>query len=275
MCFMFTGALLSLAILPPATTVKYSNVATESSEILKLFSNWKMLLLLPAAWASNFFYTYQFNNVNGLLFNVRTKGLNNVFYWGAQMVGSMGIGYLLDFSVESRRRRGFVGIVVVALMSSGIWAGGLANQLRFKHGDWPYGEIDFKDGRMFAGPFVLYFGYGLLDAMFQSLIYWVIGALADDSQILSRYSGFYKGVQSAGAAVAWQIDTRKTPLMTQLIINWVLTTASYPLLALLVFLAVKDGSPATAVEDAESKVASAAPAVEGENSKELEFSKAS
>lgn len=56
-----------------------------------------------------------------------------------------------------------------------------------------------------------------------------------------RYSGFYKGVQSAGAAVAWQVDTHKVPLLSQLIVNWSLTTISFPLLVVLVALAVKDG----------------------------------
>jgi hypothetical protein len=55
-----------------------------------------------------------------------------------------------------------------------------------------------------------------------------------------RYVGFYKGVQSAGAAVAWQVDAHKVPLLSQLIVNWSLTTVSYPLLAILVMLAVKD-----------------------------------
>ncbi|KAL5738865.1 hypothetical protein ACOSP7_031626 [Xanthoceras sorbifolium] len=250
MCFMSAGALLSLAILPPSkvvrddgsrcTNIKYSSVSTEVCEISKLFLNWKMLLLVPASWASNFFYSYQFNNVNGLQFNLRTRGLNNVFYWGAQMVGSIGIGYLLDFSFKSRRTRGLVGIAVVALLGSAIWAGGFANQLNYSHDKLPE-KLDFKDsGSNFAGPFVLYFSYGLLDAMFQSMVYWVIGALADDSETLSRYSGFYKGVQSAGAAVAWQVDTRKVPLLSQLIVNWSLTTISYPLLIVLVVMAVKD-----------------------------------
>ena len=47
-------------------------------------------------------------------------------------------------------------------------------------------------------------------------------------------------MQSAGAAVAWQVDTHKVPLLSQLIVNWSLTTVSYPLLVLLVMLAVKD-----------------------------------
>ena len=145
-----------------------------------------MLLMFPAAWASNFFYRNQFNNVNGVLFNLRTRGFNNVFYWGAQMIGSVMIGYIMDFSFKSRRVRGLVGIGVVALLGTGIWVGGLVNQLGYSRHDKPT-RLDFKDsGSDFAGPFVLYFSYGLLDAMFQSMVYWVIGALADDSETLSR-----------------------------------------------------------------------------------------
>lgn len=198
MCFMTVGALLSLAILPPSkvirddgsrcSNIKYSNVSTELVEIIKLFLNWKMLLIVPAAWSSNFFYTYQFNNVNGVLFNLRTRGLNSVFYWGAQMVGSIGIGYLMDFSFKSRRTRGFLGIAVVAALGTGIWVGGLVNQLKYNRADSKtIKKLDFKNsGDDFAGPFVLYFSYGLLDAMFQNVVYWIIGALANDSETLSR-----------------------------------------------------------------------------------------
>ncbi|KAF3432711.1 hypothetical protein FNV43_RR23813 [Rhamnella rubrinervis] len=270
MCFMFVGALLSLAILPPSrvirddgtrcTNIKYSNVSTEAVEIVKLFRNWKMLLIFPAAWSSNFFYTYQFNHVNGALFNLRTRGLNNVFYWGAQMLGSIGIGYLMDFSFQSRRARGFAGIGVVGVLGTAIWGGGLANQLHYSTNDLPV-KLDFKDsGVDFAGPFVLYFSYGLLDAMFQSMVYWIIGALADDSEILSRYVGFYKGVQSAGAAVAWQVDTKHKSPMFQLVLNWSLTTLSYPLLVVLVMLAVKDEKKAEEGAEKEANPSSNYPA---------------
>lgn len=47
-------------------------------------------------------------------------------------------------------------------------------------------------------------------------------------------------MQSAGGAVAWQVDSHKVPFLNQLIVNWALTTVSYPLLAVLVLLAVKD-----------------------------------
>ncbi|AES72683.1 UNC93-like protein 1 [Medicago truncatula] len=247
MAFMSLGTVLSLTILPASKVVRddgtkctnmlYSNVATECVEILKLFYNWRMLLIIPAAWSSNFFYTYQFNHVNKTQFSLRTRGLNNVFYWGAQMIGSIGIGYTMDFSFKSRKKRGIVGISVVAVLGSIIWGGALANQIKHKHGK----VLDFKEsGSDFAGPFVLYFSFGLLDAMFQSMVYWSIGALANDSEVLSRYTGFYKGIQSAGAAVAWQIDNHNVSPMTQLIVNWVLTTLSYPLLLVLMILVVKE-----------------------------------
>ncbi|GER46762.1 UNC93-like protein 1 [Striga asiatica] len=234
MAFMSIGTVLSLSILHPGrvlredgsrcTNIKYSSIRVEAREILKLFLDWKMLLIVPASWASNFFYSYQFTNVNGVLFNLRTRGLNNVFYWGAQMIGSVFIGFVMDFSFKSRRARGLFGVGLVAVFGTAIWSGGLVKQLDYSRVDLPEQRLDFRDGGEFAGPFVLYFSYGLLDAMFQSMVYWVIGALADDTEILSRYTGFYKGVQSAGAAVAWQIDTHKVPFLNQLITNWALMT---------------------------------------------------
>lgn len=70
-----------------------------------------------------------------------------------------------------------------------------------------------------------------------------------------RYVGFFKGVQSAGGAAAWQIDAHKVSPINQLIVNWGLTSISYPLLAVLVMLAVTDSGSnseeAVARKDAE------------------------
>ncbi|KAI6672866.1 hypothetical protein NL676_000772 [Syzygium grande] len=179
-CFMTVGTLLSLAIFPPnkvihddgasCTKMEYCSVLTEASEIVKLFLNWKMLLIAPAAWAGNFFCSDQFNNVNGALFNLRTRGLNNVLYWVAQILGSIGIGYVLDFSCSRRKMRGYVGIGIVALLGTAVWGGGLANQLKCSRHDLPE-KLDFKDsGSDYAGRFVLYLSYGLMVATFQTPI---------------------------------------------------------------------------------------------------------
>ncbi|TVU33831.1 hypothetical protein EJB05_15642, partial [Eragrostis curvula] len=102
------------------------------------------------------------------------------------MLGSAAIGYFLDFGFTSRRKRGLDGVFIVAVLGTAIWGGGLANQLTYTRDSLPAGGlIDFKDGRRYPGPFLLYLSYGLLDAMFQSLVYWTIGALTNESQILS------------------------------------------------------------------------------------------
>ncbi|KAJ2704918.1 hypothetical protein FB645_002871 [Coemansia sp. IMI 203386] len=68
----------------------------------------------------------------------------------------------------------------------------------------------------------------MVDAHLQSFAYWLIGTMTNDSQMLARYAGFYKGVQSLGAAVAWQLDAQNVPLMTQVIVNWVLFNLAIP-----------------------------------------------
>jgi len=85
-----------------------------------------------------------------------------------------------DLKLASRRRRGVVGIAIAAALSTAVWGRGLANQLWYRDGSWN-DLIHFKDGRRYLGPFLLFFSYGLLDAMFQSLIYWIIGALFFES----------------------------------------------------------------------------------------------
>jgi hypothetical protein len=55
------------------------------SEFKGLFETLKtdyyIVLLFPLFWASNWFYTYEFNDMNAYYFNIRTRALNNLFYW--------------------------------------------------------------------------------------------------------------------------------------------------------------------------------------------------
>jgi len=48
--------------------------------------------------------------------------------------------------------------------------------------------------------------YGFLDACWQTYAYWLMGALSNDPRKLAYFAGFYKSIQSAGAAVVWRID---------------------------------------------------------------------
>ncbi|KAJ2850267.1 hypothetical protein IWW36_002015 [Coemansia brasiliensis] len=270
------GAVLGLALAPPSKVtrsdgssvvlVKYTSARKEALEILKLFLNPTILALIPMCFTSNFFYSYQFGPVNASIFNIRTRGFNNIFYWGAQMVGAYFLSFLLDNQHMTRRKRGLYAFVIVAVFFNAIWGGTLKQQLKYTHGplpsgeptDYPGGLIDFLEHKRAAGPIILYTLYGLGDALYQNLAYWIIGSLTNDNQKLSRYAGFYKGIQSLGNTVAWQLDAKNVSYMNQLIGNWVLLGISlFPMLY--VILTLKDHSedisvPEKVAEGADDKL---------------------
>lgn len=103
------------------------------------------------------------------------------------------------------------------------------------------GNHDCPEGASYVGPLFLYMFYGLNDAAWQTYSYWLMGALSNNVTVLSRYSGFYKSIQSCGAAVAWRINAAGTSFMTELIICFAFLVASIPG-ALFLSMRIKDRS---------------------------------
>ncbi|CAM6093608.1 unnamed protein product [Calypogeia fissa] len=259
MVIMACGSLLSLALLPPSKVFrsgsepvsmhKYSSSTTEAVEISKLFMDWRMMLLAPMFLASNWFYTYQFNAFNGGgLFSTRTRAFNGTFYWTAQIFGSNLMGNLLDsqFISKSRKTRAQVGLRALLVISTAVWGGGYAYQRTFSRESVQNlieaNKIDLRESDRYAGPFVLYTCYGLFDAVWQTYCYWIMGALTNDTRKAARFSGFYKAVQNAGAALAGQVDAKKVSFMNELIINWALLTFGCISAAFVTQFAVKDSN---------------------------------
>ncbi|KAF8982787.1 hypothetical protein BGZ46_000636 [Entomortierella lignicola] len=213
----------------PVTVEKFAGVKAEFSAILSVFCDWRMLLLIPAFFFSNFSYTYQFNDFNGFNFNIRTRSLNSISFWVAQIVGALAIGYLLDRLPMRRPRRALLGLIVIAILFMGTWMGALYMQLTHK---WqrkvPNGSdlIDYQHGNGYPGPLIIYTMFGFCDAAFAVYCYWLIGALSNKHDELSRYAGFFKAIQSLGGAVAAPLDLAETPLLYYLIINWILCAFS-------------------------------------------------
>lgn len=64
------------------------------------------------------------------------------------------------------------------------------------------------------------------DGLVTRYVYWLMGALTNSSSKLAYFAGMYKGLQSAGAAVMYRLDSLEKPYMTLLLSNWVLLPAS-------------------------------------------------
>ncbi|KIM92621.1 hypothetical protein OIDMADRAFT_139342, partial [Oidiodendron maius Zn] len=56
-------------------------------------------------------------------------------------------------------------------------------------------------------------------------IYWFIGAISNNSRKLVIIAGFYKAIQSAGAAVIYRVDALRAPYISIFASTWGLLAA--------------------------------------------------
>ena len=82
--------------------------------------------------------------------------------------------------------------------------------------------------------------YGFFDAAWQTCVYWFMGALTNSSRKAGFFAGFYKGIQSAGAAIIYRIDTLNTPYMNELASCWALLAGSLVIAAPIILWRIKD-----------------------------------
>ncbi|KAI8098950.1 major facilitator superfamily domain-containing protein [Halteromyces radiatus] len=231
---MLIGTVISLGLAPPTRVIRsdgsyvavvhHTSWKDELKGAMNVWREWRMVALFPAFLASNWFYSYQFR-VNAVYFDSATRALNGTMYWGMQIFASLAVGALLDYQGFSRRTRGLLTLAIMFCIILAVWIGGFIFQLTFDNSyDSPIHWT--TDG--FGGPFVLYMLYGFSDAMYQSYLYWLMGAMSNDPTILARYAGFYKALQSAGAAISFGIDACDIPLKWECLISWILVMVSFP-----------------------------------------------
>ncbi len=92
----------------------------------------------------------------------------------------------------------------------------------------------------YAGRIVFYIFCGILDAMWQTTAYWLMGAMSNDPSKLAFFAGFYKSLQSAAAAGIWRADAVKVPYMNIFISTWVLLVSGLVFALPMLILRVKN-----------------------------------
>jgi MFS family permease len=200
-----------------------------------------IVLLFPMFFASNWFYTWQFNDYNGAVFNIRARALNNLVYWIAQIIGSVSIGFLLDQKALGRRLRAFSGWTVLMVMIFIVHTWAFFYQKTYTRATTTptSPKIDIYSHN-YPSRIFLYIFCGLLDAMWQTTAYWLMGAMSNDPAKLAHFAGFYKSIQSAGAAGAWRSDAVKLPYMNIFLSTWGLLAAGLLFALPMIHLRVKE-----------------------------------
>lgn len=156
------------------------------------------------------------------------------------MVGAGFFGFLLDWSRFSRSMRAKINFVFVFVTGMAIWGGGYAFQKQYtRESALELPQIDFKDSA-YVGPVFLYIFYRMHDAIFQTYIFWLLGALSNNPRTVALYGGMYKGVQSAGGAITWALESNGIAYMSFFGSSWGLIHGSLVVAAPLVFFYIKE-----------------------------------
>lgn len=70
-----------------------------------------------------------------------------------------------------------------------------------------------------------------------------MGALSNSSRKAANMAGFYKGIQSAGAAIFWRLDGLKKPYDTMFGATWGLIAGALVFAAPIIWTRIKDTVP--------------------------------
>ena len=70
-----------------------------------------------------------------------------------------------------------------------------------------------------------------------------MGSLSNNSRKLANFAGFYKGIQSAGAAIAYRVDALDAPYINEFAANWGLLAGSLVIAAPVFFMKIRDTVP--------------------------------
>ncbi|PWW76961.1 MFS general substrate transporter [Tuber magnatum] len=252
LALMLCGAVLAFFLVPPEKIIRKDGTRVQrvrhpsmKREIYGLWETIKtdtyILLLFPFFWASNWFYTYQQNCYQLFYFNLRGRTFTNLWYWLAQILGALAFGFFLDSQRIGRRKRAIYGWVILFVAVSTIWGGGLKPLIASSRDKYPDDApaIDVFD-KDFTWYLILYMAYGFQDAMWQTYAYWMMGALSNEPRKLAYFAGFYKGIQSAGAAVVWRLDGVKYSYATLFGSSWGLCGAGMLLAVPVIWRRIKD-----------------------------------
>lgn len=196
---MFFGAILALTLCNAGEIVRRDGSRvilmknpTWQSELWGLWETLRfepfVVLLFPMFFVSNWFYVYQQNAVNGAYFNTRTKALNSLLYWMAQIIAAAIWGYLLDRENVRRSTRAKAAWAALFVLTFAIWGGGyafektytresVAPETDFVHADWTDSN--------YVGLMFLYIFYGFYDAAWQATIYWYVTSPLSYTQLLT------------------------------------------------------------------------------------------
>lgn len=220
---------------------KQATIATEIKGLAVLFTDVKVLLLVPGIFVAEMILALM-SSVNAYYFNLRTRSLNNVLFQFIMIPCPLALAYIMDSDrIKSRRMRGMIGTAIMGTITLAT-CGGLAawfkkNNIDRNNGDSP--SVDWSD-KEFGPGLVLYLLSGIIYATYQICVQWTLGALTNDPVRCARYAGLFKGTTALGMCISFILDSKDVSYMNQLIVQFVLYFVGLICLFAIIWTQVKE-----------------------------------
>jgi len=156
------------------------------------------------------------------------------------------MGTALDFPFKSKKvtralraKAGWAYLMIATLV---IWGGGWVFAKDSVRGVVPDPLIDVTESSRYARYLIIYISWAFFDGCFQAYAYWLMGSLSNNSRTLSHYSGWYKSIQSAAAAVVWRLDGLKISYRSMYLSTWGILIGSVLCTSFVAFTKVQEHS---------------------------------
>ncbi|KAF5556146.1 hypothetical protein FMEXI_1279 [Fusarium mexicanum] len=173
-------------------------------------------------------------------FNLRTRSLSALVNWTVQIPATLIFGLILDNKRYSRRVRGATGLMVSCVIVLIGW--GLTLSFQIKHDirrDVISPAWDWTSPAYVEYVFIILFT-GIAYAIDQMMVMWVMSALSNEPKLLARYGGFFKGMLSAGLAIAFGQEAGGVSYLGQTLTQTIMQVVSFPIMCFLVLKYVTD-----------------------------------
>eukprot|EP01135_Chromosphaera_perkinsii_P008621 Nk52_evm63s1401 gene=Nk52_evmTU63s1401 len=199
--------------------------SAEAAATFRMFTRKEMLIMAPMFFYTGFNQPYQLN-VFTRFFTSTSLGMEVVVFYLAEIIGGLGIGYVLDNICPSKRRH----VLIWGQYILGLLGFALAVYHEYDYA-WnkPTPTYEIQDSEI-ALPSVVFAIWGFSDSAVQCYAYYLMGNLYFSGKLQARAIGFYKFIQSLGWTIAFVLTPadRAAP-MTQLLLVFALFVISFPL----------------------------------------------
>ncbi|EIM92124.1 uncharacterized protein STEHIDRAFT_136133 [Stereum hirsutum FP-91666 SS1] len=191
--------------------------AEEAQAYLKLLWDWKIWMLYIVGLSAEMCLSFQ-STMSAHVFNLRTRSLVNLCFWAVQIPATLALQPIFDADMP-RRRRAYIAATYVAVITLAIWIDEtiwLTGPNKISVNDDAL-NLDWTDDSALVGP--LFSGYvlsGVIYAIWQSVVQFVISTLSNDPKICARYAGMFKSSISLGMTVSFGVTAAEVEFLPQL-----------------------------------------------------------